>query len=207
MIKWGLGATLLLLLAACSPTPEPTPAKSNAPVPAPGAAVATNKHPLAKYIEVDGFRITESGAGKLKITFAVINHSEADIGDLGLKVTLTTSAAKPGDAPGRAIRRESSRAGAARKQRGFRVLADQNACLRIARLAVSAGAVRDHIAKLMTERLYYDDCYLRDFRARVVVRRRRKTRLSGSHGVLSDLGRPAVRPRNAGRNCGARSGR
>ncbi len=98
-IKWGLGATLLLLLAACSPTPEPTPAKSNAPVPAPGAAVATNKHPLAKYIEVDGFRITESGAGKLKITFAVINHSEADIGDLGLKVTLTTSAAKPGDAP------------------------------------------------------------------------------------------------------------
>jgi hypothetical protein len=99
MIKWGLGAILLLSLAACSPTPEPTPAKSNAPVPAPGAAVATNKHPLAKYIEVDGFRITESGAGKLKITFAVINHSEADIGDLGLKVTLTTSAAKPGDAP------------------------------------------------------------------------------------------------------------
>jgi hypothetical protein len=99
MIKWGLGAILLLSLAACSPTPEATPAKSNAPVPAPGAAVATNKHPLAKYIEVDGFRITESGAGKLKITFAVINHSEADIGDLGLKVTLTTSAAKPGDAP------------------------------------------------------------------------------------------------------------
>jgi hypothetical protein len=98
-IKWGLGATLLLSLAACSPTPEPTPAKSNAPVPAPGAAVATNKHPLAKYIEVDGFRITQSGAGKLKITFAVINHSEADIGELGLKVTLTTSAAKPGDAP------------------------------------------------------------------------------------------------------------
>ncbi len=58
-----------------------------------------NKHPYAKYIEVDGFRIEESGVGKLKITFAVINHSEGDIGDLGLKVTLTTSAAKPGDPP------------------------------------------------------------------------------------------------------------
>jgi hypothetical protein len=28
-----------------------------------------------------------------------VNHSEADIGDLGLKVTLTTTAAKPGDPP------------------------------------------------------------------------------------------------------------
>jgi hypothetical protein len=99
MIKWGISTTLLLSLTACSPTPEVKPAKSNAPIPAPGAAVATNRHPLAKYIEIDGFRITESGVGKLKITFAVINHSEADIGDLGLKITLTTSAAKPGEAP------------------------------------------------------------------------------------------------------------
>ena len=61
--------------------------------------MATNKHPLAKYIELAGFRMAESGAGKLKVTFGVVNHSDADIGDLGLKVTLTTSAAKPGDAP------------------------------------------------------------------------------------------------------------
>jgi hypothetical protein len=98
IIKWATCAALLLGLSSCS-SPEPTPAKSTGPAPAPGAAVATNKHPLAKYIEVDGFRITESGPGKIKITFAVINHSEADIGDLGLKVTLTTSAAKPDDPP------------------------------------------------------------------------------------------------------------
>ena len=61
--------------------------------------MATNKHPLGKYIELAGFRMAESGAGKLKVTFGVINHSDADIGDLGLKITMITSAAKPGDAP------------------------------------------------------------------------------------------------------------
>ena len=88
-----------LALAACSPTPDTKQTKSTAPIAPPGAAVAVNKHPLAKYIEVDGFRIEESGVGKLKITFGVINHSQADISDLGLKIKLTTSAAKPDDPP------------------------------------------------------------------------------------------------------------
>lgn len=98
-LKCALAAASLFALAACSPAPETKPAKSSALAAPPGAAVATNKHPLAKFIEVDGMRITESGPGKLKITFAVINHSEADIGDLGLKFKLTTSAAKPEDPP------------------------------------------------------------------------------------------------------------
>ena len=33
------------------------------------------------------------------IKFAVVNHSEADIGDLAVTVKLTTTAAKPGDEP------------------------------------------------------------------------------------------------------------
>ena len=61
--------------------------------------MAIGKHPLNKYVEVLGFRMSEQGAGKLKITFAVINHSEADIGDLGLKIKLITSASKPEDPP------------------------------------------------------------------------------------------------------------
>src|SRR5579871_419111 len=68
-----------LLLFSCSPAPEPTTKKSPLP-PVEGPGMATNKHPLAKYIEVAGIRLTESGVGKLKITFAVINHSPADIG-------------------------------------------------------------------------------------------------------------------------------
>ncbi len=91
--------TLLLALAGCSSTaPDTKQAKAGPPEP-PGAAIPTKKHPLTKYIELVGFRVSEAGAGKLKITFAVVNHSEADIGDLGLKVKLTTTAAKPGDAP------------------------------------------------------------------------------------------------------------
>jgi hypothetical protein len=79
--------SLLLALCACS-SPDTKPGKSSLPAPSPGVSVAINKHPLAK-----------SGAGKLKITFGVVNHSDADIGDLGLHVKLVTSAAKPEDPP------------------------------------------------------------------------------------------------------------
>lgn len=90
---------MILALAACSSAPDTTKMKKTGPPEPPGAAVPVNKHPLAKYLEVGGFRMEESGTGKLKITFVVINHSTADIGDLGLKMKLTTSAAKPDDPP------------------------------------------------------------------------------------------------------------
>ena len=65
----------------------------------PTSAVPTKKHPLAKYVELVGFRLSEAGGGKLKIKFVIVNHSAADIGDLGVKVRLTTSSAKPDDPP------------------------------------------------------------------------------------------------------------
>ena len=89
----------LLLMAGCSSPPPPDTKQPKGPAEPPGAAIPTNKHPLTKYVELVGFRLSEGGAGKLKIKFSVINHSEADIGDLGLKITLTTTAAKPGDEP------------------------------------------------------------------------------------------------------------
>jgi hypothetical protein len=86
-------------LAACSsPAPQPKQAKA-ADAFGPGPATAARKHPLAKYIELAGFRLSESGAGKLKVKFAAINHSEADLGELTVKVRMFTSAFKPGDAP------------------------------------------------------------------------------------------------------------
>jgi hypothetical protein len=92
--------SLLITLAACSspPAPETKQAKANGPI-EPTSAVPIKKHPLAKYVELVGFRLSEAGGGKLKIKFVVVNHSEADIGDLAVKVRLTTSSAKPDDPP------------------------------------------------------------------------------------------------------------
>lgn len=77
--------------------------KSNGPaIPTapPAVVTAENKtHPLSKFIEVAGFRMSESAPNKLKIDFAVINHSDADISDLGLDVSLQPSSAKPDEPP------------------------------------------------------------------------------------------------------------
>lgn len=88
------------MLAACSspPADDSKQAKKTGPL-EPTSAVPIKRHPLAKYVELSGFRLSEAGGGKLKIKFVVINHSLADIGDLGVKVRLTASAAKPDDPP------------------------------------------------------------------------------------------------------------
>lgn len=92
--------SLLLSLAACSSPPATNSKESKKTGPMePTSAVPIKKHPLAKYVELVGFRLSEAGGGKLKVKFAVVNHSEADIGDLGVRVRLTTSSAKPDDPP------------------------------------------------------------------------------------------------------------
>jgi hypothetical protein len=90
---------VLLTLAGCS---APAPETKTAPAPVagtPGPASTSSKHPLAKYIELSGFRMKESGSGKLEVKFIAVNHSEADLGDLVLHVRLITTAAKPDDPP------------------------------------------------------------------------------------------------------------
>lgn len=88
------------LLTGCSSAPAPdTKATKQAGAPLAVTSVIAGNNPLAKYLEVAGFRVTEGGAGKLTVKFAVINHSDADIGDLTMKVKLTTTAAKPEDPP------------------------------------------------------------------------------------------------------------
>ena len=89
--------TLLITLAGCSSTPQTkttTPATSTQT-----PRVAASSNPVAKYIELSGLRITEKGLGKLNIHFAVINHSEADVGNIAMIVNLRASTAKPEDAP------------------------------------------------------------------------------------------------------------
>ncbi len=88
---------LAVCLTACSSAP---PADKQPKIEIPAHTTASNtKNPLAKFIELVGFRINEKSPGKLEVQLGVVNHSEADIGDLKLTVNLGTTAAKPGDAP------------------------------------------------------------------------------------------------------------
>jgi TRAP-type C4-dicarboxylate transport system substrate-binding protein len=90
--------SLALCLAACS---SPSSKQTQAAAPAPPAHfTATNTaNPVAKYVELVGFRINEKSPGHLQVQFGVVNHSEADLGDVKMTVNLGTTAAKPGDAP------------------------------------------------------------------------------------------------------------
>jgi hypothetical protein len=89
---------LMVLLAGCS-SPAPQPSAKQATPEITGPATTTSKHPLAKYIELAGFRLAEAKPGQLEVKFVAINHSEADLGDLELTIRLRTTAAKPEDPP------------------------------------------------------------------------------------------------------------
>jgi hypothetical protein len=94
-------ALLLSILAGCSSDDSSkSDAKKHLTAPTAGVVMADNKkHPLAKYLEVAGFRLSEGSKGKLTARFSVINHSDADVTDLGLNVGLKPTTAKPEDAP------------------------------------------------------------------------------------------------------------
>ena len=82
-------------MAGCSSSG--TQAKPAATAAAPVSSKSTN--PNAKYIELVGFRVNEKSPGHLEVQFAVVNHSEADLGEVKMQVTLGTTTAKAGDAP------------------------------------------------------------------------------------------------------------
>jgi hypothetical protein len=91
-------AAVLLLTGCSSPPPETAPAKAASPY-GPGPASTSSKNPVAKFIELAGFRLTEKGGSKLQIKFSAINHSDADLEELQVHVRLLTTASKPGDEP------------------------------------------------------------------------------------------------------------
>jgi hypothetical protein len=86
-------------LASCSSDAEKTQAKSPLPAAPPSQLEGKSNNPAAKYIELVGFRTREKGPGKIEITFGVVNHSEADLGDLSMTVDLRTIESKPADPP------------------------------------------------------------------------------------------------------------
>jgi hypothetical protein len=91
---------LAAILAGCSSSPSTDKqAKSTAPAVPVHYTASNTSNPIAKYIELVGLRVTERSPGHLVVQFGVVNHSEADIGDVKMNVNLSTTAAKPGDPP------------------------------------------------------------------------------------------------------------
>jgi hypothetical protein len=87
---------LALLLPGCGSSAPSPPSQSAAARP---ASAEASRNPVAKFIELVGFRISEKGAGKLIIRFGVVNHSDADIGDLEMNVSLHATTGKASDPP------------------------------------------------------------------------------------------------------------
>jgi hypothetical protein len=93
-------ASFVLTLTSCSSSSSSDKQGKTATVVIPPHFTATNtSNPIAKYIELVGLRVTERSAGHLIVQFGVVNHSDADVGDVKMTVNLSTTAAKPGDPP------------------------------------------------------------------------------------------------------------
>jgi hypothetical protein len=97
LLAAGLAVVYFLLLprTVADAKPAPTPAiAASTPAPTGGSS------PLAKFVEVTGFRIVTSSADvnkKAEVQYLVVNHSDADISDANVFITLRS--AKPGQAP------------------------------------------------------------------------------------------------------------
>lgn len=103
-VRWLISLPILPLvfLVGCSSGKEvANPAAAKGQIELLSKPVATNGkiHPLAKNLELGGFRIDEPKPGTLRVKFNVVNHSLADLGDLEMNVSLAPVGAKPEDPP------------------------------------------------------------------------------------------------------------
>ena len=96
MRMWWLLSIAVLILAGCSSSSSST---KQAVTPVGPGLEEKSTNPAAKYIELVGFRLKEKSPGHIQVQFGVVNHSEADLGDLKLNVDLRTTASKAGDPP------------------------------------------------------------------------------------------------------------
>jgi hypothetical protein len=79
-------------LAGCSSAPPDTTKAATA-----ASQTASSSNPVAKYLELAGFRLDEKAPGTVQIRFALINHSDADLGDVTLQVNLRATTARSSD--------------------------------------------------------------------------------------------------------------
>ena len=92
----------LLITVGCSSSPEVAKApaaKGELDLLSKPKATGGKIHPYAKNLELGGFRISEPKPGTLRVKFNVVNHSQADLGDIEMNVSLAQAGSKPEDPP------------------------------------------------------------------------------------------------------------
>src|ERR1700732_3947598 len=95
MKMWMIIIASALAMTGCSSSGKQVKPASTAAAQTSGK----NANPTAKYIELVGFRVNEKSPGHLQVQFGVVNHSEADLGQVKLDVSLRTTAAKAAEPP------------------------------------------------------------------------------------------------------------
>jgi hypothetical protein len=96
MKMWTILLAAVLGTVGCSsPEKQAKPAATGAV----RVSQTSSSNPDAKYLELVGFRIIEKSPGHLEVRFGVVNHSEADLGEMKMDVRLLTTTAKADDPP------------------------------------------------------------------------------------------------------------
>jgi hypothetical protein len=83
----GAGAAFLLLRPA-KPADAPSGPAAVLETPSAPSSAAAPASAVAKSLELTGFRLTEDSKPRAVLQFVVVNHSAADLGDIGAKVNL-----------------------------------------------------------------------------------------------------------------------
>ena len=104
IVRWQISFSLLplMFLIGCSSSQEVAKpvAKGEVELLSESLSPQNGKmNPLAKNLELGGFRISEPKPGSIRIKFNVVNHSLADLGDLEMNVSLAQAGSKPEDPP------------------------------------------------------------------------------------------------------------
>src|SRR6185295_14834060 len=107
--SWLVSVTVMLVLlfigvtAVSSLTPhsaaDTKPASPVIAEPAPADSIPAPSHPLAKSIEVTGFRIVVDPSRKSEIHYLLVNHSATPLDDVTIFVTLRGASGKAGQPP------------------------------------------------------------------------------------------------------------
>ena len=87
-----------ILLISCSSS-KPEPAEKGGTAAPQVFSQTKSKHRFAKSIELAGFRVAELKPGTLQIKFGAVNHSLADLGDLGMTVIIRARTAREEEPP------------------------------------------------------------------------------------------------------------